>query len=59
MKFVASFINYRPVQINTGEHRMLVDTGSDGLGPNTGKTPPELKTEGIDPEDIDAVILTN
>ena len=59
MKFVASFINYRPVQINTGEHRVLVDTGTDGLGPNTGKLLQNLKTEGIDPEDIDTVILTH
>ena len=28
---------YICVVINTGEHRVLVDTGADGLDPNTGK----------------------
>jgi len=45
--------------INTGEHRVLVDTGADGLGPNTGKLLENLRGEGIAPEDIDMVILTH
>ncbi len=45
--------------INTPEHRVLVDTGADGLGPDTGRLLPNLKTEGIEPEDIDTVILTH
>ncbi len=45
--------------INTGEHRVLVDTGADGLGPNTGKLLQNLRAEGIAPEDIDIVILTH
>jgi len=45
--------------INTGEHRVLVDTGADGLGRNTGKLVRNLKNEGIEPEDIDSVILTH
>ena len=45
--------------IETGEHRVLVDTGADGLGPNTGRLLKNLKIEGIDPEDIDTVILTH
>ena len=45
--------------INTGEHRVLVDTGADGLGPNTGKLLQNLKTQGIEPEDINTVILTH
>jgi len=45
--------------INTGEHRVLVDTGADGLDPNTGKLLQNLKAEGIAPEDIDTVILTH
>jgi len=28
---------YICVVVNTGEHRVLVDTGADGLGPNTGR----------------------
>ena len=45
--------------INTGEHRVLVDTGADGLGPNTGRLLQNLKSEGIEPDDIDTVILTH
>jgi glyoxylase-like metal-dependent hydrolase (beta-lactamase superfamily II) len=45
--------------INTGEHRILVDTGADGLGPNTGKLLQNLKTEAIEPEGIDTVFLTH
>ncbi len=45
--------------INTPEHRVLVDTGADGLGPDTGRLAPNLRTEGIEPEDIDTVILTH
>ena len=42
--------------VNTGEHRVMVDTGADGLSPNTGKLLQNLQAEGISPEDIDTVI---
>jgi glyoxylase-like metal-dependent hydrolase (beta-lactamase superfamily II) len=42
-----------------GQHRILVDTGANSLTPNTGKLLPNLKAEGIVPEDIDTVILTH
>jgi len=45
--------------INTGKYRVLVDTGAGGLAPTTGKLIPNLKAEGIAPEDIDNVILTH
>ena len=50
---------YICVVVNTGEHRVLVDTGADGLGPNTGKLLQNLQAEGIAPEDIDTVIITH
>lgn len=50
---------YICLMINTGEHRVLVDTGADGLGPNTGRLLQNLKSEGIEPDDIDTVILTH
>jgi glyoxylase-like metal-dependent hydrolase (beta-lactamase superfamily II) len=50
---------YICVVVNTGEHRVLVDTGADGLSPNTGKLLQNLQAEGIAPEDIDTVILTH
>lgn len=45
--------------INTGKHRVLVDTGAGGLCPNTGKLLQNLQAEGIEPRDIDTVILTH
>lgn len=45
--------------IDTGEHRVLVDTGADGLGPSTGSLIPNLKSEEIEPVDIDTVVLTH
>jgi len=50
---------YICLTVNTGEHRVLVDTGANGLGPNTGKLLQNLRTEGIAPEDIDTAILTH
>jgi glyoxylase-like metal-dependent hydrolase (beta-lactamase superfamily II) len=45
--------------IDTGKHRVLVDTGADGLGPNTGRILHNLKSKDIEPNDIDTVILTH
>ena len=45
--------------INTGRQLVLVDTGADGLGPDTGKLLQNLRSQGIKPEDISTVILTH
>ena len=45
--------------VNTGKHRVLVDTGADGLAPSTGRLLQNLQAEGISSEDIDMVILTH
>ena len=46
--------------INTGKHRVLVDTGAGaGTVPSAGKLHQRLKDEGIDAGDIDTVILTH
>ena len=46
--------------INTGQHRVLVDTGGGaGLVPSVGKLLPNLQAEGIETMDIDTVILTH
>ena len=50
---------YPSLVINTGQHRVLVDTGAGGLEPTTGKLIPNLQAEGIAPKDIDTVILTH
>jgi len=45
--------------VDTGKHRVLVDTGADSLGPDTGKLLQNLQGGGISPVDIDTVILTH
>jgi len=50
---------YPSLVINTGHHRVLVDTGAGSMAPTTGKLIPNLHAEGIVPEDIDTVILTH
>jgi len=45
--------------VNTGEHLVLVDTGSGGLSEKTGKLLENLDAEGIKPKDIDIVIITH
>ncbi|MFQ5710236.1 MAG: MBL fold metallo-hydrolase [Candidatus Geothermarchaeales archaeon] len=55
-KYVSPYLS---LVINTGQHRVLVDTGAGSLEPTTGKLIPNLQAEGIAPEDIDIVILTH
>jgi glyoxylase-like metal-dependent hydrolase (beta-lactamase superfamily II) len=50
---------YNCLVIDTGQHKVLVDTGAGGLAPTTGKLLHNLKAEGIAPEDIDKVVLTH
>jgi len=50
---------YICLAVDTGKHRVLVDTGSGGLDLNTGKLLQNLQDEGITPEDIDTVIITH
>jgi glyoxylase-like metal-dependent hydrolase (beta-lactamase superfamily II) len=45
--------------VDTGEHRVLVDTGAGNLGPTTGKLIQNLRAVGISPEDIDTVVITH
>jgi glyoxylase-like metal-dependent hydrolase (beta-lactamase superfamily II) len=48
--------------LNTGDRMVLFDTGLGGLklfGPTTGKLMTTLKQAGIDPKDIDAVVMSH
>ena len=45
--------------VNTGDNLVLIDTGANGLDPNTGRLLKNLENEGISPEDIDMVIITH
>jgi glyoxylase-like metal-dependent hydrolase (beta-lactamase superfamily II) len=49
---------YTCLFINTGAHRLLVDTGA-GFAPTNGKLLDNLAAEGIRPQDIETVILTH
>jgi glyoxylase-like metal-dependent hydrolase (beta-lactamase superfamily II) len=49
---------YTCLFINTGTHRLLVDTGA-GFAPTNGKLLDNLAAEGIRPQDIETVILTH
>jgi glyoxylase-like metal-dependent hydrolase (beta-lactamase superfamily II) len=50
---------YPSLVIDTGEHKVLVDTGAGGALPGTGELISNLRAGGIAPEDIDTVILTH
>jgi glyoxylase-like metal-dependent hydrolase (beta-lactamase superfamily II) len=50
---------YTYLYVDTGEHRVLVDMGAGGLIPNTGRLVQSMKTTGIDPVDIDTVMITH
>jgi len=48
--------------LNTGDKLVLIDTGTGApgaFGPNSGRLLVNLKAAGIDPHDIDAVVLTH
>ena len=50
---------YLSLVIDTGQHRVLVDTGAGDLAPTTGNLIANLQTEGIAPEKIDTIFLTH
>jgi glyoxylase-like metal-dependent hydrolase (beta-lactamase superfamily II) len=58
-KWVEWVSPYICVVIDTGDHKVLVDTGAGNLGPDTGHLLMNLQAEGITPTDIDTVILTH
>jgi glyoxylase-like metal-dependent hydrolase (beta-lactamase superfamily II) len=46
--------------INTGDKLILVDTGySNAIGPKAGHLPKTLAAAGVNPSDIDAVVITH
>jgi glyoxylase-like metal-dependent hydrolase (beta-lactamase superfamily II) len=45
--------------VDTGQHRVLVDTGAGRLAPTTGRLVKNLQHQRIDPGSIDTVILTH
>src|SRR5207248_448431 len=48
--------------VNTGDKLILFDTGLGSLklfGPTTGRLMSSLKSAGIEPKDVDAVVMTH
>ncbi len=50
---------YTYLVVETGTHRVLVDTGAGGLLPETGHLVDNLRAAGIAPTEIDAVVITH
>jgi glyoxylase-like metal-dependent hydrolase (beta-lactamase superfamily II) len=51
--------SYNCLLIDSGELRILIDTGADGFGPYTGRLLKNLQAAGASPNSIDWVILTH
>lgn len=49
---------YTCLLVNTGKHRLLVDTGA-GFAPTNGRLVDNLMAAGVAPADIDTIILTH
>jgi glyoxylase-like metal-dependent hydrolase (beta-lactamase superfamily II) len=50
---------YTYLYVDTGQHRALVDMGAGNLGPRTGKLVQSMAAAGIDPAEIDTVLITH
>lgn len=50
---------YTHLLVDTGEHRVLTDMGAGSLFPTTGRLPGNLKAAGVDPEQVDIVVVTH
>ena len=50
---------YSGLVIRTDSHLVLIDTGAGGLTPDVGKLHGNLRRAGIEPNEIDTVVLTH
>ena len=50
---------YTYLFVDTGEHHVLVDMGAGRLGPRTGRLLQSMSEAGIDPAEIDTVMITH
>lgn len=59
MVWKAITLSYTCLLVITGETRVLVDTGAGRSGPDTGRLIENLSVMGVDPRQIDLVVLTH
>lgn len=52
-------VPYDCLLVETGRHRVLLDTGAGPLAPSTGKLMENLREAGVEPESIDVVGLSH
>jgi glyoxylase-like metal-dependent hydrolase (beta-lactamase superfamily II) len=50
---------YVSLYVDTGEHRVLIDTGAGDFFPTTGRLPTNLGEAGVDVGEIDKVVITH
>jgi len=50
---------YTCLLVESGKHKVLIDTGADGLAPTTGDLFKNLEAEGVSPAEITEVVLTH
>jgi glyoxylase-like metal-dependent hydrolase (beta-lactamase superfamily II) len=50
---------YTYLFVDTGEHQVLVDMGAGSLAPRTGRLLQSMSEAGIDPAEIDTVMITH
>ncbi|GMH39580.1 hypothetical protein BSKO_07478 [Bryopsis sp. KO-2023] len=53
-------VNYNPVYLDTGDFKVLFDTGSaQHFGPSAGKLLETMMAAGLHPDEVDAVVLSH
>lgn len=50
---------YTHLIVDTGKHKVLVDMGAGSKLPGNGELPETMKLAGIDPADVDSVLVTH
>jgi glyoxylase-like metal-dependent hydrolase (beta-lactamase superfamily II) len=50
---------YTQLLVDTGEHWVLVDMGAGSLFDTTGRLPGNLRAAGVDPAQVDVVVITH
>jgi glyoxylase-like metal-dependent hydrolase (beta-lactamase superfamily II) len=52
-------IDWNCLFVNTGRHRVVIDTGIGDMDPTMGRFVARLKRAGVDPDSVDVVVLSH